>query len=184
MRLFRFLKPSQEEDPAARLYECAVLQAREPDFYATGGVPDTLDGRFDMVCLHVFLLLHRLKRDGEAGAALRQRLVDRMFADLDRNMRELGVSDYAIGHRMKNMAAAFSGRVAAYEEGLGAGPDVLRAALARNLFGTASPDPATLDRTARYVAAAAAALDTQASGSIAAGAVAFPQWQAEATGHG
>jgi cytochrome b pre-mRNA-processing protein 3 len=184
MRLFRFLSPSPSQDVAALLYGHAVAQARDPDFYAAGGVPDTLDGRFDMVCLHVFLLLHRLKRDGTAGGALGQRLFDRMFADLEMNMRELGVSDYGIGHRMKAMAAAFYGRIAAYEEGLAGGEAALRQALGRNLFGTAQADEATLDRMARYVAAVAAALDAQDSGSLAAGSVAFPHGQAEAAGHG
>jgi cytochrome b pre-mRNA-processing protein 3 len=184
MRLFRFLRPSPVEDAAASLYGQAVAQAREPGFYGAGGVPDTLDGRFDMVCLHVFLVLRRLKRDGDAGVELGQRLFDRMFADLEMNMRELGVSDYGIGHRVKAMAAAFYGRIAAYEEGLAGGEAALRQALARNLFGTAEPDSATLERTARYVAAAAASLDRQASGSIAAGSVAFPHWQAEAARHG
>lgn len=184
MRLFRFFRPSPSADVAASLYGHAVAQAREPDFYAAGGVPDTLDGRFDMVCLHVFLLLHRLKRDGTVGADLGQHLFDRMFADLEMNMREIGVSDYAIGHRMKAMAAAFYGRIAAYEEGLAGGEAGLRRALARNLFGTIQADEATLDRTARYVAAAAAALDAQDSARITAGSVAFPHWQAETARHG
>jgi len=158
------------------LHRALVNRAREPIFFTRFNVADTLDGRFDMVCLHVFLLLRRLKRDGAAGAALGQRLVDCMFADLDRNMRELGVSDYAIGHRMKNMAAAFAGRAAAYEEGLAGGESVLSAALARNLFGTTSAAPATLDRTVRYAAAAATSLDAQDSASITAAAVAFPDW--------
>ena len=184
MRLFRFLSPSPSQDVAALLYGHAVAQARDPDFYAACGVPDTLDGRFDMVCLHVFLLLHRLKRDGTAGGELGQRLFDRMFADLEMNMRELGVSDYGIGHRMKAMAAAFYGRIAAYEEGLAGGEAALRQALDRNLFGTARTDEATLDRMARYVAAVAVALEAQDSGSLAAGSVAFPHGQAEPARHG
>jgi cytochrome b pre-mRNA-processing protein 3 len=184
MRLFRFLRPSPSEDAAALLYGRAVAQARAPQFYGEGGVPDTLDGRFDMVCLHVFLLLHRLKRDGSGGVELGQRLFDRMFADLEMNMRELGVSDYGIGHRVKGMAASFYGRIAAYEEGLAGGEAALRQALGRNLFGTTHADEATLERTARYVAAAAASLDTQDSGRLAAGSVEFPHWQAEAARHG
>jgi len=184
MRLFRFFRPPPDADAAALLYAHAVAQARTPGFYGSGGVPDTLDGRFDMICLHVFLLLRRLKRDGSAGAELGQRLFDRMFVDLERNLRELGVSDYGIGGRVKSMAAGFYGRIAAYEAGLAGGEAALRQALACNLFGTTEPDAATLDRAARYVAATAAALDTQDSGRIAAGSVTFPHWQAEAARHG
>ena len=184
MRLFRFLRPSPLADAAGALYASAVAQARAPGFYGEGCVPDTLDGRFDMVCLHVFLILRRLKRDGEAGAALGQRLFDRMFADLEMNLRELGVSDYAIGGRVKTMAAAFYGRIAAYEAGLAAGEAGLRQALARNLFRGEAAEPATLDRTARYVAAAAAALDGQESRAIAAGSVQFPQGQDATEPHG
>ena len=173
MRLFRFLSPSPSQDVAALLYGHAVAQARDPDFYAAGGVPDTLDGRFDMVCLHVFLLLHRLKRDGTAGGELGQRLFDRMFADLEMNMRELGVSDYGIGHRMKAMAAAFYGRIAAYEEGLAAGDAGLRPALARNLFGTAPAGEAQLAAIADYVRREAAGLDRQDAAALLAGEVAF-----------
>ena len=178
MRLFSFLRSSPAEDASAALYASAVAQARRPDFYGAGGVPDTLDGRFDMVCLHVFLLLRRLKRDGAAGAELAQRLFDRMFADLEMNMRELGVSDYGIGHRVKGMAASFYGRIAAYEQGLTGGEEALRQALARNLFGTVAVAPATLEHAARYVVAAAAALDRQDSSRIAVGAIEFPDWQA------
>jgi cytochrome b pre-mRNA-processing protein 3 len=183
MRLFGFLS-SPREDAATSLYGQAVAQARAPGFYGSGGVPDTLDGRFDMLCLHVFLLLHRLKRDGSAGAELGQRLFDRMFADLEMNMRELGVSDYGVGGRVKGMAAGFYGRIAAYEAGLAGGEAALRQALARNLFGTTEADAATLDRVARYVAAAATSLDGQDSGRLAAGSVIFPHWQTEAERHG
>src|SRR4051812_18243649 len=69
---------------AAQLYGAAVVQARQPAFYAEGGVPDTLDGRFEMLALHVFLIMHRLKDAGEA-AALSRRLVEALFDDLDAN---------------------------------------------------------------------------------------------------
>ena len=92
MGLFTFLsgKDSALSEPAHGLYRAAVTAARAPVFYAAHGVPDTPDGRFDIVALHVFLTLRRLKRDGGTTAmALAQALTDLMFADMDRNLREL-----------------------------------------------------------------------------------------------
>jgi cytochrome b pre-mRNA-processing protein 3 len=180
MSLLSYFRHSPRETAAASLYRSLVEQARAPGFYGVGTVPDTLDGRFDMICLHAFLVLRRLQRDGAAGAELGQVLMDWMIADFDMNLRELGVSDYAIGHRMKAMAAALYGRIAAYEVGLAAGEATLKPALARNLFGTAPPEPAVLAAMARYVLAASAALDGQDSAALAAGLVSFPAWQGEA----
>lgn len=176
MGLFSYFRRSPRDTAAASLYRSLVDQAREPGFYEPGGVPDTLDGRFDMVCLHAFLVLRRLKRDGEAGAGLGQTLFDRMCGDIDMNLRELGVSDYAIGHRMKTMVSAFYGRLTAYDTALAAGETPLKDALARNLFGTTQPEAAVLDTMARYVTEAATALDGQNSADLAAGRVQFPAW--------
>jgi cytochrome b pre-mRNA-processing protein 3 len=125
-RLFR----RKASDPVARrLYEAIVAQARRPEFYRDWGVPDSLDGRFDMIALHGFLVLHRLKRDHEATAALAQNLFDTLFLDMDRALRELGAGDLGVGKRVKAMARGFYGRVAAYEDGLSAGQEALGKAL-------------------------------------------------------
>ena len=100
-------------------------------FYADWGVPDTLDGRFDMISLHAFLVLDRLKGTEQA---FRQGLVDEFFADMDRSLREMGVGDLSVGKKVRKMAEVFYGRVAAYDQAL-AGPDgALEAAIARNVF--------------------------------------------------
>jgi cytochrome b pre-mRNA-processing protein 3 len=132
------------------------------------GVPDTVDGRFEMVALHVFLVLHRLK--AERGAeAFGQALFDTMFADMDRSLREMGVSDISVGRHVKNMAKGFYGRVAAYESGLGdATETALNEALRRNAYGTLAepPDAAPL---AAYMRASATTLAGQDVAEIMAG---------------
>src|ERR1700761_176269 len=105
----------QREEMIDTLYAKAVAQARQPVFYAEREVPDTVDGRFDLLVLHVFLLLHRLGAEGKATKSLNQGLFDLMFADMDRSLREMGVSDMSVGKRVKDMARAFYGRVDAYE---------------------------------------------------------------------
>jgi cytochrome b pre-mRNA-processing protein 3 len=153
---------------ASGLYEALVEQARRPEFYAALGVPDTVDGRFEMIALHMFMVLHRLKKE-PTNDRLGQALFDTMFADMDRSLREMGVSDLSVGRHVKNMAKGFYGRVAAYESGLDAADDaVLRDALRRNVYGTlaAAPDTAPL---ALYTRASVAALARQDSEELMAG---------------
>ena len=96
-----------------------MAAARHPVAYAEWGVPDTLDGRFDMITLHTFLVLDRLKGEDRA---FRQELVDEFFRDMDRSLREMGVGDLSVGKKVRKMAEVFYGRLAAYDKAL-AGPD-------------------------------------------------------------
>ena len=116
------------------LYGQAVAAARHPFFYSDLGVPDTLDGRFDMVGLHAFLLLRRLGREGAAGASLGQALFDAMFSDMDLNLREMGVGDLSVGKKVRVMWEAFHGRAAVYGDAMALGPEALAEALERNLW--------------------------------------------------
>jgi cytochrome b pre-mRNA-processing protein 3 len=130
---------------AASLYHAAVTRARDPWFYLVAGVPDTVEGRYELVAIHVHLLLRRLRGDG--GAALGQALFDLMFADLDQSLRELGVSDVVIGKRVKAVARGFYGRVVAYDEGFDGADTVLEAALTRNLYRGQAPSTAAIGAT-------------------------------------
>src|SRR5207248_6283966 len=145
--LFR-RKPLQ--DAAELAYRRVVSQAREPKFFTDIGVPDTLDGRFELICLHAFLFLRRLKGETRPAPELGQRFFDAMFADFDRSLREMGTGDLSVGRQVKRMAQAFYGRIDAYERGLAGDDLVLQPALARNLFGTAPPDSTQLQATAGY----------------------------------
>jgi cytochrome b pre-mRNA-processing protein 3 len=157
---------------AAQLYDAAVAQARQPALYAEGGVPDTLDGRFEMLALHVFLVMHRLKDHGEA-AALSQRLAEALFDDLDANLREMGAGDLGVGPRVKRMARGFYGRAAAYEAGLAGAPGVLEDAVRRNVYGTAAPPAGAVERMAAYARSAAAALAAQPLAGLLEGRASF-----------
>jgi cytochrome b pre-mRNA-processing protein 3 len=170
MTLFRSI-PTREAAELA--YSRVVEQARRPGFFIDGGVPDTLDGRFELICLHAFLYLHRLKFEQKQAAVLGQRFFDTMFADFDRSLREMGTGDLSVGREIKYMAQAFYGRVAAYERGLAGDESVLQTALARNLFGTAPPTPPHLEAMAFYVRREVAGLHQQGEAELLAGHISF-----------
>jgi len=138
MAKHRISSGAPQKEAALSLYTAAVEQARHPVFYERFGVPDSVDGRFELLALHVFLIIGRLSRSGSGNSALSQALFDLMFADMDQNLREMGVSDLSVGRHVRRMAEAFYGRSAAYREGLGKGGDALDAALRSNLYGTVS----------------------------------------------
>jgi cytochrome b pre-mRNA-processing protein 3 len=129
-----FLRRRDKHERAAfQLYGVAVAAARDPYLYATLGVPDTLDGRFDSIGLYVYLTIRRLGGAGEPGPALAQAVFDAMFHDMDTNLREMGVGDMSVGKRNRAMWEAFHGRSAAYASAWD-DPAVLAEALARNLW--------------------------------------------------
>jgi cytochrome b pre-mRNA-processing protein 3 len=121
-------------------YIALVARARNPFFYESLGVPDTLDGRFEMVLLHLFLLQHRLmsgaaQTEPDAMEDFSRELSELFFADMDRSVRELGVADTGVRYRIKAMAKAYHGRLIAYTTSIG-DEEMLRGALSRNLYGT------------------------------------------------
>jgi cytochrome b pre-mRNA-processing protein 3 len=164
--------------PAARIapaiYGAIVTQARSPALYEALGVPDTVGGRFEMVVLHLFLVLRRLERGERREASVGQEVFDLFCGDMDRALRELGVGDLGVPRRMREMGQAFYGRSRAYADGLANrdGP-ALAEALARNAFKDASPAHAALP-LARYALAAAATLDEVAPAALIAEPIPFP----------
>jgi cytochrome b pre-mRNA-processing protein 3 len=126
------------ETRAAELYDEIVAVARRPDWYVSGGVPDTIDGRFDMVVLSLSLLLVRLERDADdaRARALSSLLVERFAADMDGSFREIGIGDMVIGKHMGHAMQALGGRLGSYREALApdADPALLGAALSRNVL--------------------------------------------------
>lgn len=171
MILKRFFR--QTPAPERSCYEAIVAAARHPVFYADWGVPDTLDGRFDMISLHAFLVLDRLKG---TEPAFRQALVDELFRDMDRSLREMGVGDLSVGKKVRKMAEVFYGRVAAYDRALEGGAAALDAALARNIFPDGH-DEAALQRLSAHVTGQRAHLASQEAGAIAGGSVHFKEPQ-------
>ncbi len=161
-------------------YIALVTAARNPFFYTELKVPDTLDGRFELIVLHLFLLQHRLM-DGTPASAqdkalhnFSQFLSEAFFYDMDNCIRELGVADTGVSHRIKKMGKAYNGRLQAYSAGLG-DTTALRAALARNLYGTVEQgDVNALDRLATYVEKMTSQLATTDTGTITSGCYAWP----------
>ena len=171
--LTRLFGSNRRKDAARALYAGITAQARRPAFYSACGIPDTLDGRFELVALHAFLVLHRLKRDRGASAEFAQNLFDVLFLDMDVSLRELGVGDLGVGRRVKAMAQGFYGRCAAYEAGLEQGEETLVAALRRNLYGTVDPGGTELRAMAGYLLREAAGLATQDLDGLMSGRVVF-----------
>ncbi len=151
------------------LYRACVAQARRVEFYQTLGIPDTIDGRFDLLVLHVFLVMRRLAEQRD----VKQKLFDLMFTDMDRCLREMGVGDMSIGKKIKPMIQAFYGRITFYERALNEPDERLAESLQRNLYGASPATPENVQRMADYVRQALAALDRQDLSDIITGHVVF-----------
>jgi len=156
------------------LYGAVVAQARAAAFYADFGVPDTVEGRFDLIVLHLVLLLRRLRSDSELGRGFGQELFDEFCRDLDANLREMGVGDLAVPKRMQGFAEAFYGRQAAYLEAIATGDrQAFENALSRNISTGSIEDGAA--RLTRYAYAAMSEMAGQADDALLRGEVAFPR---------
>ena len=168
----RLFRRTPQDDSIASLYGMIVAQARAPAFYQIHGVPDTVNGRLEMVMLHAALVLRQL--EASPGRALGQALFDHFCRDMDASMREMGVGDLAVPRKMQQIGQAFYGRQAAYRRALaeppGEGESLLVAALERNVFaGVEKPEGAV--RLARYVREADRRL---AGAGFAGGQLPFP----------
>lgn len=155
--MFNLFRSAKTRATIERLYGAIVAQSRRPEFYSDFGVPDTMEGRFEMVVLHTVLACHRLKDGDEVARALAQDVFDAFAADMDRTLRELGVGDLTVPKKMKKIGEAFYGRAAAYDAALSApGDEALAVAVARNILdlGEGVPPPAAR-ALAAYVRAAA-----------------------------
>ena len=173
--LLRLGRRDVGDDVAHRLYRQAVEQARQPAFYRDLAVPDTVDGRFDLIVLHVILVLRRLAAEGEDAAPLGRRVQEVLFDDMDRALREMGVGDLSVGKQVKKMAEAFFGRLDAYGQALGAPAEdaALADAVRRNIYRGAPPSDQVVDRFAAYVEAAVARLAAVGSDGLARGRIDF-----------
>lgn len=174
--LKRAFSPDPLARPSAALYVAVVAQARRPFFYRDLGVPDTVDGRFELILLHLFLLIERLNRENSSEAEmLSQRLSEAFFADMDRNLREMGVSDTSMGKRMKDVAEAFFGRMKAYQKVWRSTDDSFVQALLRNVYGTVEDvDVAATEKLKSYALQAFTQLEKIPTPSLMAAQVVFP----------
>jgi len=156
--LARLLRTDRAPPSGDTLYRAIVVAARRPDWYLAGAVPDTVDGRFDVVALVLALVLIRLEAEGDGARQFSADVTERFIADMDGSLRELGIGDPTVGKQVGHMVSALGGRLGAYRDAL-AGREELNAALERNLYRGAVVEPAAVDWAAREVRALAARID-------------------------
>jgi len=178
----RFASESPYAAPAREAYLAVVAQARQPDLYSSFGVPDSVEGRFEMIALHAILLVHRIKGRGEASDKFGREFMSYLFADMDRNLREMGTGDMRVGKKIKEMAEAFYGRARAYQAALEAGTPDLEEALARNVFAEVEDHHSGVRGLADSVRRQVAALENQDLADLLAGKVRFEPGDRAGTG--
>jgi len=183
--IFRLFRRDPTAGTIAALYGAIVAQARNPAFYVAYGAPDTAEGRFDMIVLHLALLCRRLGRESGAGEAparaLSQQVFDMFCDDLDHNLREMGVGDLTVPKKMRRLGEAFFGRLEVYDHALAAdGNAELAMALARNVLNESEPTMSAR-RLAVYVREAVRRLDQMPLAALRAAQFDFPAPDAVAT---
>jgi cytochrome b pre-mRNA-processing protein 3 len=177
--ILNLFRRTPRDGTIAALYGVIVAQARHPIFYQQLGVPDTANGRLEMIVLHAVLVLGRLDAE-PAFRPLGQALFDHFCSDMDANLREMGVGDMAVPRKMKAIGEAFYGRKRAYEAALAApalgepGLDELAAALTRNVYTDATATDAGVRQLAAYMRETVRALSAIDSAALARGELAFP----------
>ncbi len=173
--LLRSSRRQARQETIERLYGAIVAQSRLPSFYTDYAVPDMIEGRFDLMVLHVHLLFRALSGGDPASREIAQEVFDHFIADMDAALREMGTGDLAVPKKMRDIGEAYYGRANVYDAALKEADDVaLATALRRNIFGETPGGEAAVARLAAYVRAAVAGLAAQNTGSIAGGAISFP----------
>ena len=172
--IFRLFPGNRQEATIKALYGAIVAQARAPVFYRDYGVPDTVNGRFEMIALHTVLFLGRLENEGPEVRRLGQGVFDLFCRDMDASMREMGVGDLAVPRKMRRIGAAFYERQGDYRHALAAADNApLVAALARNVLDAASPSDRA-GRLAFYVRAVERTLAGQGAEAFERRELRFP----------
>ncbi|OKO84015.1 ubiquinol-cytochrome C chaperone family protein [Bradyrhizobium sp. AS23.2] len=167
-----FRKPRQApRGTIEAIYGMIVAQAREPIFYRDLGVPDTVNGRFDLLLLHLWLLLRRL-RTVQGATELSQALFDRFCEDMDDNLREMGVGDQTVPKRMRAFGEAFYGRVQAYDQAIESGGEALASAICKNILNETGMDQAK--RLAAYARATETDLGRTGEAALLCASFKFP----------
>ena len=166
MGLWQRLFGDRTGSEVAPLYAAIVARAREPHWYQAGAVPDTIDGRFDMIAAILSMVLIRLEAE-EAGAAPAAHLAERFVSDMDAQLREIGIGDIVVGKHVGRMMGMLGGRLGAYRDAL-AGGDI-DSTVVRNLYRGDAPDVAALGHVCEALTAFHAALSGFALDRLVAG---------------
>lgn len=174
MGLFDSLRRKRHTAAIANdLYLKTVEQSRSPGFYTELGVPDTVDGRFDMIILHIMLVVRRLRGQSKEAVAVSQEILNLMFADMDRNFREMGIGDMSIGKHVKKVAKAFYGRAEILEAGLESNHGALVEALINTIYRSVDEPHPYAETMATYVADTDTILTGQALSDLVSGQLDF-----------
>lgn len=163
----RIFGEAKQREPLQPLYRAVVAKGREPAWYRDGQVPDTLDGRFDMIAAILSLVLLRLEREGEAARGSSVLLTEVFIKDMDGILRQLGIGDFVVGKHIGRMMGALGGRLTALRTARAEGS--LDAAVARNIFHEAPPSEAALAFVAGGLERFAAGLDALPAAEVLAG---------------
>jgi len=168
--IFGFFRKNPATEAVYAVYSAIVAQSRQPRFYAEWGVPDTVTGRFDMICLHMALLFRRLRSEEKPVRDFSQAVFDLFFKDMDRSLREMGVTDLGVPKKIQKMGNIFYGLLTNLNEAMDRN-DVaeVEAVLARNLFDEGATH--SVSDLASYVFAEAAKLEQQPLAAIVAGRI-------------
>ncbi|MBL4801463.1 MAG: hypothetical protein JKY45_06175 [Emcibacter sp.] len=162
-----FRRNKKIKDAAYDLFTKIVEQARSPEFYANWHVADTLDGRFDLIILHVGLVINRLEASGENKEVtlLIRYLQEVLFDNMDMSLRELGVGDMSVGKKVKVMAEAYYGRMAVYRRAIHSEDreNKLKSSLIRNIYRDDAPEDAIIGCFVTYVSKQVKCLEGQAT---------------------
>jgi cytochrome b pre-mRNA-processing protein 3 len=172
--ILSLFKRKASRNSVRAVYGAIVAAARRPRFYAEWAVPDTVDGRYDMIVLHAVLVLDRLVSEAEEAQGFSQGLTDEVFADMDRSLREMGVGDISVGKKVRRMAEVFYGRAQAYTPLLRAGDaEELARAIYRNVHAGSGPEEGA-GRLAAYALDMRRHLQERPAAPILAGQIDFP----------
>ena len=171
---FPLFRRRARSDTISTLYGTIVAQARLPSFYREYGVPDTVNGRFEHEGQRDFDRHHRLADEPQLRE-LGQALFDHFCADMDRNLREMGVGDLSVPKHMQRVGEAFYGRAQVYRAGLARdSQQALTEALARNIYGEEAPSQALATRLAAYMRETVRDLRVQPASQVLAGKLTMP----------
>ncbi len=169
-----FRQPARPNDTAAELYGAVVAQARNPIFYAEGGIPDTAEGRYELIALHLFLVLERLKRTAKGAEDLRRCLLETFVSDMDDSLREMGVGDLSVAKKVKRATGGLYERGMLYRLALARGEAASEKAVRNEIAALAGLDLLATGRLLDYARATEAHLASLSDETCLAGKVNFP----------
>ena len=151
INFLKIFKTNNDITKIENYYNNIVLLARNKKLYIEGGVPDTLDGRFELIILHCHLFVKRLLKAGSEEKVFAQEIINYMFKDFDRSLREIGVGDLSVGKKIKFMVSSYYGRANTYEKAISTNNQIIDEALKKNLYGTSSPNEIEIKYMKSYI---------------------------------